>query len=290
MSYLGRLLYWHILKINLQLHQSYLCGYPLDIVFVRDFFRRYGKFNGRGLCYMAAATAMLALKNNRTARLVECSYTDDEHPDKRHRWVEFRFGGVWWVLDPAWTTTGLKLRRIYQDDLKERLKSIRIIRICDHQQFWSYTVSQQLHEKMQQPETSWLTNELFETYSRHTSETRDEMFHPDITKLTVSETAGSQNSANWALSGVSLMMTPRIMRELMERPTRMRPTLHTLRRAKSVRRKLRYAYIQLLATTGEIELAQTASKQYGMDYEAALRYQIPNEYKLRCTTKPSSSG
>ena len=273
-----------------QLHHSYFSGYPMDQVCASNFFHRFGEFTGHGLCYAAAATAMLALRDNHTARLVEVAYTDGKIVDgeqaHHHRWVEFRRGGIWWVLDPAWLAAGLELRRIYRRDLKAKLKDFRIVRTCSYEQFWSYPISEAIYTKMQRPKTSWLMQEIYEAYNRYTDDTHDEMFHPDIQDLDVKELTGTRRSPSWAL-GYSfddqLLLTPRIVCELMARPTRLQPKAHTVRRAQSARRKMRYSYIQLLADTDKVELAQTVAAQFGVDYGAALRCQVPDGCKIRYT-------
>lgn len=257
-----------------QLCSTYFCGFSVMEICAQNFFARYGDFVGHGLCYTASALAMLTLKANRTARMVEMTYTDKEgRKNCHHRWVEVRFHHVWWVLDLAWTTCGVCLRQQHRREVIEGLTDCRITRICRYEEFWSYPMSHQLYDKLRKPETSWLLVEILLAYSRCGDGA--EAFFNQTRLANELQCDGTVDSPHMYLEAPfddeNFLISRRIVCELMARSKRTQPKTHTIRKARKLIYKIRCRFIQHLDRNDCSEHAQDYAASVGIDYWVALK-------------------
>lgn len=212
----------------------YFCSYSLWDVFLHQFFPRYRKFVDRGFCAPIAAMAMLALRNNPTARCVYAIASDKRF---EHCWCEFRYRGIWYVVDVCWYYPFVLPRNAYY-----RRNKPRIIKIWHYREFWSWAASWQLYREMLHPETSWLFTELacFYGYGYYTERERF-LFHPNIAETTFDDSVGSQINPYVFMKFPDVIFSRRIMHEMMRKPTRKRPPAHLVRRVRGQIRRFRRA-------------------------------------------------
>lgn len=134
----------------------YLNGRNVFTIFDEDLFRKLSFYVGHGLCYEVSALNMVILKKNRTARLVIVQahrrHSNDVH---WHSWVEFKKYGVWWVIDPTWDRKFINLRRAHNYHIPAEYR-----RIMPWDEFWSFQLSHDLWEMLQNRNTSYLFDEL----------------------------------------------------------------------------------------------------------------------------------
>lgn len=234
-------------RVGEYLARTYFCGYPVIEVYDERFFIRYRQYVDVGFCCAVSALTMIALRKNRTARLVEITYFSEKTKrTEAHRFVEFWMLGNWWIIDPCWLDKCLVLRRVYYKGCNF-IQSTKVI--LTHKQFWSYKVSQQLAEKLSKPETSWQFYELWAIYAwydhddgRHTN------FHPKIAEL-LSIWPGECPSPGFYIDDKDgkILFNGRIFREYMSRPDRLRPKAHTIRKSVKLKKFYQRAYKKFVA-------------------------------------------
>lgn len=216
-----------------EMSQIYFCGYRVWELYVMRFFPRYRKFVDFGFCGPLAALSMMALKRNPTARYVYARAGDDRY---EHCWCEFRYRGIWYVIDVCWYYPFAVRRRDYY-----RENSPEILETCDYDRFWAWLVSQQLHEKMSRPETSWLISEMFYLYNFGESH---KLFAPDIDEFNLDDTVGRHINPYLIVVYPEIIFSRRIVHEMMRKPTRERPSAHLVRFTQNRGRKLRRAWAE----------------------------------------------
>lgn len=228
---------WHINRMAKylfkQLSQVYFCSYTLLDVYLLRFFPRYREFVDWGFCGPIAGMSMLALRHNRTARYV---YARAGKENYEHCWAEFRYLGVWYVVDVCWQDPFVRPRRQYYKAWKPK-----ILKVCDYETFWSYPISQQFYEKMQKPESSWLLCELMYTYNFEKEET-ERLFNPEIETINLSEDIGYYLNPYLFYDCPEIIFSRRVMHEMMQRPQRRRPTAHCIRKVLRHQRHVRAAF------------------------------------------------
>lgn len=208
-----------ISRIILALDQSYLCGYRISDMIIADFMSRFGKFNGEGFCYTFSAAIMLGLKCFPSPRLVRGVCTGDKGP---HSWVEVRILGVWWVVDPCWTS-GILRRKMFYCAFQPQIKVV-----YDHSAFWSMPEAGEFAERLSWPATSHIFVDLYWYYT------------PDSRSASVAtnfDIYGEKYSEEFLPEGQYYLFPPehgfkfsrRIVDDFMARPRRKRPKQRSLR-------------------------------------------------------------
>lgn len=230
---------WHktILEMYKYVNQVYFCGFSLADLAANHFFARFATFNsqngGPGVCHLAAALDMIALKGVKSARLV---FGVDQR-EYTHSWVEFRHRGRWWVMDPVWTHCFVAQRQEFY-----RQAQTKPLYVCKYREFWSFPISEELSDLLRKPKTSYLAYELIMAYSHY--DQRDAQFHPRIRELRLAELqiddkVGTYTNPCTYFRLPGLVLTGRVVREYMARPGRERPKARTIRRIRSIQRTLK---------------------------------------------------
>lgn len=217
-----------------QLAQIHFCGYKLSDVYLLKFFPRYRGFVDWGFCAPTAAMSMLALKNNKTARYVY-ALAGDDHCE--HCWVEFRHGGGWYVVDVCWIYPFVLNRSSYYRKVKPEF-----LQICDYETFWSYPISSQFYEKMQDSSTSWLFCELIFAYSFGNYRKSRRLFDPEIETHALDKSSGKFLHPWLFYAYPEIVFSRRVMHEMMQRPSRKRPTKHRIRKVLEYQKEVKSAY------------------------------------------------
>lgn len=251
------------LMVRKQLHETYFCGYHFDDVCALSFFPRYRKFVDHGFCGAIAGLSMLAMRKNRTSRIVELRYIDEKDGETCfHRWVEFRLNHVWLVLDPCWLPHGVTFRDRYYEWFGVYESTSSISHVCKYREFWSYRISQEMAEKLKRPETSWQFYEIDQAFCWARGYHDEHFFSPQIEQLTA-YWGGERPSPGFLLNDdhddVEIIFTSRIMHEYMARPKRLHPKRHTIRKAKKLKKIIQSAYSDFLAEEKAKEAASATS-------------------------------
>lgn len=218
-----------------ELGKCYFCGYDLWQLYVLRFFPRYREFVDWGFCGPVAALSMMALRDNPTARYVYALAGPERY---EHCWCEFRYCGIWYVLDVCWYYPFVVPRRLYY-----RRNRPEILQVCEHQQFWDLLVSRQIRDKMAHPETSWLISEFVYLYNFSTVR-GGPLFAPDIDEYDLDDTVGRHINPYLIVVYPEIIFSRRIIYEMMQRSTRKRPPAHLVRFVRSRSRKLRQAWAE----------------------------------------------
>lgn len=242
-----------VVYLTRQLTGTYFYGYQLDQVIGERFFLRYRKFVDIGFCTVTSSLMMLALKDNPTARVVR-GYWCENGQKNYHSWVEFRLHGIWLVLDPCWIGGFPCVLRL-QYHLPWRMK---ISSVCRYDEFWALPISQNFHQKLQKPESSYLFCELFMAYGWLTGHEADSL--PECVEgFKLDDDDGHKTSAAVHIYYDEWMLSKRIFNEFMAKPTRRQPKAHTVRKYKCLRKRIRQTYHQfLLDEYGDANIDQRA--------------------------------
>lgn len=219
------------------LDRLYFYGFSLAELVAERFFQRFAAFNnengGPGICYVAAALNMLALKDVRSARV---AFGIDREKMFPHSWVEFRYKGRWWVLDPIWIGRFVMERREFY-----RKAKIKPRRIYSYERFWGFPISEEIFEKLQNPRTSYLVYELMMAYAHYTGS--EEQFHPRIRELRLAnlwdeepEEFGTYTNVRIYFDLPNFVFSKQTVREFMLKPSRKRPKARTIRRIRKLQR------------------------------------------------------
>lgn len=150
-------------RLQLAAGDLYLDGIKISDVVQQKFLTQLGREAKHGLCYEAAALAMLLLKNNPTARLIQGTAKYSENGERTdHAWVEFEENGVPFAIDLTWFDEEICLPQIVHVDVCESL----VYFTCNYQQFWQMSMSQKLYRLCHNKKTSFVTPWLFSYRSR----------------------------------------------------------------------------------------------------------------------------
>jgi len=138
----------------------YLCGEPIKQVFENQFFESLNHYVLCGFCYGQSALAMLMLKGDPTARIVQGRARGTrEHGVFRHCWVEIERGNNWYVIDFAWfpwTVQPIPLEWYY-DPLVVKAEPLWA---CESREFWQMHLSNIIFDKCSRPQTSWVLPQI----------------------------------------------------------------------------------------------------------------------------------
>lgn len=138
-----------------QARNTYFCGHSLKKIAQQRLFGNLERFLDVDLSGIDAVLMMMLLHDNETTRLVRCRFNDGAG-EYWHSWVEFRYLGSWYVLDPSWYES-LELKRKDFDLNGQVGKAV----IYGHDRFWSFPISRQIYRKLHHPQTSYLFYELY---------------------------------------------------------------------------------------------------------------------------------
>lgn len=220
------------------LDRLYFYGFSLAELVAERFFVRFATFNnendGPGICHIAAALNMLALKDAKSARI---AFGIDQEEMFPHSWVEFRYKGRWWVLDSVWIGRFVMERREYYHTMKIEPQCT-----CDYEQFWGFSISEEIFEKLRNPRTSYLAYELMITYAHYTGS--KEQFHPRIRELRLAdfwdeepEKLGTHTNVRIYFDLPNFVFSKQTVREFMLKLSRKQPKARTIRRIQKLQRE-----------------------------------------------------
>lgn len=239
--------------------KTYFCGYDLWTIHLYEFFPRLRKSVDFGFCALVAATSMLALKNNPTARLVFAYAGKNRF---FHVWVEFKYQRHWYVIDPCWYYPFVQPRNDWN-----RMEKAEVLRQVDYEEFWKYSISGQFYAKMSHPETSWLIYEIMQAYgfTRNEDGTIQAILNPWVDEMVLEEKDGKHISLQLFYRYPEIVFSRRIMHQMMQRPQCQRLHAHTVRKVKRMQKLVRSNFLQWL------------SENYPEEYEqevAAVRQKL----------------
>lgn len=230
--------------------QVYFYGFPLLEILDKGFIPRFRTVLECGLCFEVSALMMLTFHNNRTARIVRAKIWDDsEQIWIEHSWLELRYHGIWFLIDPCWQFP----YAIFKKDFYE-IVQMKNRRVCGRDEFMSYSISQQFAKKLRDPETSCLLAELMFTYRPHTKDAV-EMFDPRIKERRLSSFNGRIVCPVQAVYAPKILCISRgIVKDYMDKEKRLRPKAKTLRRYYAAcRHAARYGYMGGVITFEQFE-------------------------------------
>lgn len=133
----------------------YFHGVKLDRYFRSNAFLRLERYLECGICYQLSALMMIALKDDKTARLCRGYYKLDGCIVCRHSWVEISRDSKDYIIDIAWHGPEPFEREVY---LKEQNLSPEWSYPYDA--FWTLDITNAIYNGMQKPETSNVLLEL----------------------------------------------------------------------------------------------------------------------------------
>lgn len=219
-----------------QLDQIYFCEYRLKAVFLMNFFYRYGQFVGFGFCWEASVLAMLAFRNIPSARIVRGLAGPHSTP---HSWLEFRYLGIWWVIDPCWYAPFIISRRAFYADNQPDVKTI-----ITYREFWSCSVFHIIYDKLRHAETSHL---FFEIYALGvpTQQSRYGLDYDVINRFDDMENHGELELCFPPESGI--LFSQRIFDQYMHKATRTLPKRRAIRQARLIQKLTIQAMREALA-------------------------------------------
>lgn len=224
-----------------RLNRIYLYGIPVFRLYSDQFFPRYRYTFDYGFCYSIAALTMMTLRGVTSSRIVLADAVDCRGDTFEHEWVEFRYGGIWWVIDPTWCEPFFVRRSALYKKRQPKIK-----KVCEHDEFWAYPLSPQFEEKLQNPATSFLFFELYVYYSHYDG--RPEMFHPRLADMDELPWHGRYTSS-WAFACFpdEILFSKPIVHDFMAKPTRLRPKAKHIRYARKLRRITRRRLDEIMA-------------------------------------------
>lgn len=204
--------YVEVMKV---LDEYYLCGYSICKLIMSELFGRLGDLNDEGFCFTVSAAIMLALKDVKTARLVRGNVREIGE----HSWVEIKYLGRFWVIDPLIYVGGFASRASYY-----RMQGVRVVVAYRYQQFWHDTAAEKFYKRLSYPATSCVFVDLFWYYTP-VEDIREKL-------------GERKGEPQFCASGQYYIFAPeygylfnqRIINELMARPTRRAPKKRTIRR------------------------------------------------------------
>ena len=226
----------------------YFHGVPLVNVLLCDSFGRLGHYIGYGLCYEASVLMMLALKNQRGARMVYADAVaetlEGEREIDQHTFVEFRKFGLLWCVDIAWAhPMALMWWPIY----KRKFGIRRINRVFSYGEFWQYPLSLPLYEKIHDAEHSHVLFEL-SMYASHKNDRGAQgwLRLPDGASLQ-SEAGKNYFPGGIYRYGKGRPISTSIIRDFLVRPERKQPTARSIRKAQKIDKLFKKQYGKELA-------------------------------------------
>ncbi len=228
----------HFLSVHF--NSLYLYGIPLARLYGDRFFPRFRQTFNYGFCYAIATLSMLALRDVPSSRIVLADVTSRDGQITEHEWVEFRYGGVWWVIDPTWCDPWFVRRSALY---KER--HLRIKKICTCAEFWQYPISAKFETKLRDPGTSCL---FFEIYVFYTPPIGEEIFPTRLAEYDDFAWHGRYtNSYAHAALPDEVLLTKSIVHDYVFKPKRLRPKAKHIRYAYKLRRLCRRELDKLIA-------------------------------------------
>ena len=226
----------------------YFHGFPLCQVLINESFWQLSSYIGYGLCYETSALMMLALKNQRSARIVYADAIaetlDGERETDQHVFVEFWKFGLLWCVDIAWASP---MALMWWPIYKREFEIQHINRVFSYDEFWQYPLSLPLYEKIHDAEHSHILFEL-SAYASHKNDhgAKGWLELPDNFSLS------AENGLVYFPGGVyrygrERPMSNSIIRDFLARPERQHPTARSVRKARKLDKAFERKYNEELA-------------------------------------------
>ncbi len=218
-----------------RMNKLYLNGHPAWDYLELNVFKRLSLYIGHGLCYEAAALEMLAWKNYEDVVYV---FADVWNPFKRcrceHSWIEVKYLGIWWVIDPTWGQT-TKVRLRWMHNLVRMTRYVRTFNSCS---FWCSSLMYTFYKRLKRPSTSYLFGELG-LFRRDPK--KNSMYVDTLCVNRLGESGLSNFEVNPYILGSKKPVSQEILTQLLVRPRRMMPKMRAQRRARALAKKFQTA-------------------------------------------------
>ena len=162
--FIGGILLWRHLHSEQSLQkylyqrtqQLFFCGYSFQYISQQNLLHNLERYLEADLSEVYAILMMMVLKGKRSARLVRF-WSREGGQGHWHSWVEFRWYGTWYSLDPSWhECQGASMSKLNRKDQFDDNQ------FCTYKWFWSQPAFQQTYLKLQSIETSFLFAELLD--------------------------------------------------------------------------------------------------------------------------------
>jgi len=119
-------------------------------------FIELGEYNGKGLCQIVSSLIMLGL-SAKQSRIVRGFV--GEAPAFFHSWVEVKYLGEWFCVDPVLYYSHTIPRQLFYSQLNPKEKFS-----CNHQTFFSYPDVQQLADRLKNAASSYHLPEIMKAF------------------------------------------------------------------------------------------------------------------------------
>ena len=134
----------------------YLNGHPFHEFLTNGALHRIEAYLGHGLCYETAAIIMLALRNDKSAKLIQGYARCSTGELTEHAWVELRQNGVDYVISPNWLDNYAVPRSVFYDrDTEDVFFSPQPEWICGYRHFWNQRITKELYQFCSRSESSY---------------------------------------------------------------------------------------------------------------------------------------
>lgn len=141
--------------IHRQACHTFFCGYTVEQIIHQHLLDNLGRFLDMDLSSVTSILMMILMHDYETARLVRRRF-NGSNGEYWHAWVEFRYFGTWYTLDPEWYAELVAKR-----DRSDSRGDISETQVYTHSQFWSLPSCQQIYRKLHHPSSSYLFFELY---------------------------------------------------------------------------------------------------------------------------------
>ena len=233
--------------------RMYLYGHRMSVLAETNFFFRLAKdYRGLGLCFMTSALAMMMLKDNQTATLVvvqvgeaETIYSTALSREIRstHRFVKFQYDSDWYVLD----FNCLGGKPIALSDFYYANRHLFTLKEYSHDEFWSLVFPENYMHRLLDPKTSYIFLDLLTAFTYDDS-TTDSFYGETVGNNSMLIRGERYGTIMKYLNPDAIeieaeqdffrIYSRRIFNELIAKPSRKSPKMHTARRTKAIFKKM----------------------------------------------------
>ena len=215
------------------MHETWFYGFRADRWFVEtSAFQRFTEWYNEGFCFAMSALAMIILRDNPTARIVQGHIEGVKNPNSgglyRHAFVEFKLPWLGWcVMDLSWITPCIANRNAYYRTYSKMVKDWT----CSYEEFWKYDFSHDLYMATRRKETSDILDLLiwYGCSDGMAGFTKAVLENWSINEFDMEITAPFHYGNEKLISG-------RILRDFVKNPKREQPKAKSLRRAAHLRK------------------------------------------------------
>ncbi len=232
--------------------RMYLYGHRMSVLAETNFFLRLAKdYRGLGLCFMTSALAMMILKDNQTATLVVVQVGEAEtiystalsrKISSTHRFVKFQYDSDWYILD----FNCLGGKPIALSDFYSVNRHLFTVKEYSYDEFWSLVFPESYMHRLLDPKTSYIFLDLLTafTYDNSTDSFCGETVGNNSMLIrgerygTIMKYLNPDAIEIEAGQDFFRIYSRRIFNELIAKPSRKSPKMHTVRQTKAIFKKM----------------------------------------------------